>query len=69
MSLSEMKDMVDRVAAGPRGLCVGHGDMVAIWTPNLLEWAVTFSRPRTAAFPRRDEEWRDEGEAWVVECA
>jgi fatty-acyl-CoA synthase/long-chain acyl-CoA synthetase len=41
VSFAEMKDMVDRAAGGLQRLGVTRGHMVATWTPNLMEWAVT----------------------------
>ncbi|MER6176938.1 class I adenylate-forming enzyme family protein [Streptosporangium sp. NPDC001681] len=38
----DLRDRVDRAAAGLRALGVGKGDRVAIWLPNRVEWAVAF---------------------------
>jgi fatty-acyl-CoA synthase/long-chain acyl-CoA synthetase len=41
VSFAEMKTLSDRAAEGFRSLGVRKGDIVAIWTPNLAEAAVT----------------------------
>lgn len=39
VSFGEMHRLADKVVAGLRSIGVRHGDTVALWTPNLIEWA------------------------------
>lgn len=41
VTFAEMKSVADRAAAGLRAIGVNRGDMVAMWTSNVYEWAVT----------------------------
>jgi len=41
VTFGEMRSMTARAAGGLRSWGVAKGDVVALWTPNLLEWAVT----------------------------
>ncbi|KXX54205.1 class I adenylate-forming enzyme family protein [Rhodococcus sp. LB1] len=41
VSFAEMQQLSNQVAEGLAELGVGEDDVVALWTPNLLEWAAT----------------------------
>ncbi|MFC5948994.1 AMP-binding protein [Pseudonocardia lutea] len=41
ITFSEMRDLAARAATGLHACGVRRGDVVALWTPNLAEWAVT----------------------------
>jgi fatty-acyl-CoA synthase/long-chain acyl-CoA synthetase len=41
VTFGEMRALTARAAGGLRGCGVAEGDVIALWTPNLLEWAVT----------------------------
>lgn len=42
LTFAEMDVEVDRLVAGLRGLGIGKGDHVALWTTNSIEWVLVF---------------------------